>query len=65
MSGYREIWQDKPDLDKLPKGDICSQRAILLDKRLVALPKDFNGVKDDEETSGRQRWSCIRVKVAV
>ena len=51
VSGYREIWQDKPDLEKLPKGDIGSQRAILLDKRLVALPRDFNGVKDDEETS--------------
>ena len=49
VSGYREIWQEKPDLEKLPKGDVHCQRAILLDKRLVALPRDFNGVKDGEE----------------
>ena len=46
VSGYQEIWQEKPDLEKLPKGDVNCHRAILLDKRLVALPRDFNGVKE-------------------
>ena len=47
VSGYQEIWQEKPDLEKLPKGDVNCHRAILLDKRLVALPRDFNGVKEE------------------
>ena len=53
VSGYQEIWQEKPDLEKLPKGDVNCHRAILLDKRLVALPRDFNGVK--EVGGGRRR----------
>ena len=71
MSGYQEIWQEKPDLEKLPKGDVNCHRAILLDKRLVALPRDFNGVKEvggggkEEEEEEEVAWNCIRVKAAV
>ena len=52
VSGYQEIWQEKPDLEKLPKGDVNCHRAILLDKRLVALPRDFNGVKEEGRGGG-------------
>ena len=49
VSGYKDVWQDEPpDLEKLPKGDVGCQRAILLDKRLVAVPRDFAGIKESE-----------------
>ena len=65
VSGYQEIWQEKPDLEKLPKGDVNCHRAILLDARLVALPRDFNGVKEEGRGGGGKEEEEEEEEVAV
>ena len=46
VSGYSGVFDVKPDLRALPKGDIEKQRAIWVSEDVIAVPPDFAGGVD-------------------